>query len=151
MTEALTQRLEETFGLDIGFDGEILGTQDATENERSAADLQYQQGPIALKEEIERLFITPKGSCVDDLTYGIDLDQVGTQIDPRITTGLVRLAVLDGLEHPSFSGRFRVAELEVIWTPNAPNAISIWGVLEVFGFEGDFWQFGPVALALARS
>lgn len=147
----LTQTLEETFGLDIGFDGEILGTQSVEEDEISGADLNYQLGPAALKEEIERLFITPKGSCVDDLTYGIDLDIVGTQIDPRVTTGLCKLAVLDALEHPSFADRFRVTELEVIWTPNAPNAISIWGVIEVFGFEGLFWQFGPVALELARS
>lgn len=146
----LTQVLEETFGLDIGFDGEVLGTQSVEEDEISGADLNYQLGPSALKEEIERLFITPKGSCVDDLTYGIDLDIVGTQVDPQVSAGLCKLAVLDALEHPSLVNRFRVAELEVIWVPNAPNALSIWGVLEIFGFEGSFWQFGPVALELVR-
>lgn len=151
MTTVLTQRLEEIFGLDIGFDGEILGTQDATIEEVTGADLNYQLGPAALKEEIERLFITPKGSCVDDPSYGIDLEVIGTQVNPLISTGLCRIAVLDAFEHPSFANRFQVAELEVIWTPNAPGAISIWGVLEVFGFEGTFWQFGPVALELARS
>ena len=146
----LAQRLEELFGLDIGFDAEILGTQDATEA-NSATDLQYPNGAIALKEEIERVFLTPKGSFVDDPTYGIDLDVIGTQVDSRVTTGLARIAVLDALEHPSFANRFRVAELEVIWAPEVPNALSIFGVLEVFGFEGAFWEFGPVALELARS
>ena len=146
----LAQHLEERFGLDIGFDAEILGTQDVTEA-NSATDFQYPDGAIALKEEIERVFITPKGAFVDDPTYGIDLDVIGTQVDPRVTTGLARIAVLDALEHPSFADRFRVAELEVIWAPEIAFGISIFGVLEVFGFEGAFWEFGPIALELARS
>lgn len=149
MSDPITARLEETFGLDLGFDA-TLGAQDVVEA-ISGADYNYQQGPIALKEEIERLFITPKGSCVDDPTYGIDLSMIGETIFPPVTCGMVRVAVLDALEHPSFRGRFQVEELEVGWSPDSPGAVVVYGVLGVFGFAGVFWQFGPVALQLAQS
>jgi hypothetical protein len=87
----LTERLEETFGLDMGFDA-TLGQQEVVEA-ISGADYNYQQGPLALKEEIERLFITPKGSLVDDPTYGIDLDIVGDLLIPPIAIGMARVAV----------------------------------------------------------
>lgn len=144
----LTARLEETFGLDLGFDA-TLGQQEVVEA-ISGADYNYQQGPLALKEEIERLFITPKGSLVDDPTYGIDLDIVGDTLYPPVAIGMARVAVIDALEHPSFRDRFRVEQLEVDWRSETPNALWVYGVLGVYGFEGAFWQFGPTALQLAQ-
>lgn len=146
---ALDQRLEETFGTDIGFDA-TQGEQDVTE-EFNGADYNYQIGPQAIREEIERLFITPQGSLVDDPDYGIDLAAIiGQQLDPRVMVGLVRFEVKRALEHPSFRTRFRVKQLQAVWLPSAPNAVYVLGVIEIFGFEGAFWQFGPTALALAQ-
>lgn len=149
MANTLERRLEETFGADISFDPS-QGEQDVVE-EFNGADYNYRIGPLAIKEEIERLFITPKGSFVDDPTYGIDLRElIGQQLDPRVVVGLVRFEVKRALEHPSFATRFRVRQLQAVWLPSSPNAVYVLGVIEIFGFEGAFWQFGPTALALAE-
>ncbi len=146
----LDSTLEAIYGYDIGFDnGTGLVDADANAN---GTDFNTPMGPLALREELERLFLTPLGSCIDDPTYGIDIDYlIGTQLDPRVSIGLARLAVLNALSHPSFASRFRIAELEATWTPEYPNAIFIYGVLECFGFSGAAFQFGPIALELARS
>jgi hypothetical protein len=138
--------LEAIYGIDIGFDNDFQ-TNDATDAD---TDLAYPVGPLALAQEIERLFLTPKGSCIDDPSYGIDWEVIGTTLDPRVTLGMARLAALQALEHPSFTTRFRVAELVADWTPQTPGAIYIWGVLECFGFKGAAFQFGPIALELAK-
>lgn len=143
MSDAL---LEAIYGVDIGFDNDP-GLNDASEGDQ---DFAYPLGPLALKEELERLFLTPKGSCIDDPSYGIDWEVIGTTFDPRVTLGMTRLAVLQALEHPSFAKRFQVAELVTDWTPQTPGAVYVWGVLECFGFQGAAFQFGPVALELAK-
>lgn len=141
--------IEAIYGADLGYDNSPRVADVAEQQE--GGDFQYPDpGPLVLKEEIERLFITPKGSLVDDPTYGIDWEVIGTALDPRVTLGMTRLAVLNALEHPSFTSRFRVAELETDWTPETPNAIYIYGVLECFGFSGAAFQFGPIALELAK-
>jgi hypothetical protein len=140
--------LEIIYGDDIAYDNDPR-SGDVTEGEDP--DFVYPPpGPLVLKEEIERLFLTPKGSLVDDPTYGVDWEVIGTAFDPRISLGMTRLAALNALQHPSFASRFRVAELETDWTPETPNAIYVWGVLECFGFSGAAFQFGPIALELAR-
>lgn len=139
--------IESIYGLDIGFDNDPR-LSDVTEQ---ASDFAYPSGVLALKEEVERLFRTPKGSLIDDLAYGIDWEVIGTALDPRVTLGMTRLAVLQALEHPSFVSRFRVAELTTDWTPETPSAVYVWGVLECFGFQGASFQFGPIALELANN
>jgi hypothetical protein len=140
--------LEVIYGADLGYDNDPR-LSDVVEND--GADFQYPPpGPLVLAEELERLFITPRGSLVDNPTYGIDWEVIGTNLDPRVTLGMTRLAVLNALEHPSFASRFRVADLRTDWTPSTPNAVYVWGVLECFGFSGAAFQFGPIALELSR-
>jgi phage baseplate assembly protein W len=83
----LDSTLEAIYGYDIGFDNGT-GLVDADAN---ATDFNTPMGPLALREELERLFLTPLGSCIDDPTYGIDIDYlIGTQLDPRVSIGLAR-------------------------------------------------------------
>lgn len=139
---------ELTHGTDLAYDGDLFGLQDVL-TASTDVDFAYSVGVQALKEEIERLFLTPKGSCVDDPTYGIDLNLVGTAItDLRVTIGMARVAVLDALEHPSFATRFRVASLDVDWAPSTPNALWIIGRLEVF--NAGVLEFGPYSLELGQ-
>lgn len=143
-----TELLEAIYGIDIAYDNS-LRVKDVVGIE-GGGDFLYRSGPIALQEELERLFETPKGSCVDDPSYGVDWDFIGMAQDPRVTIGLARFAALDALEHPDFSSRFRVSELEATWRPETPDAIYIYGVLECFGFDGVAFAFGPIALQLSK-
>lgn len=144
----MADAIESLFGSDISFDASP-GLTDALANTQGT-DLAYQVGVLALREEIERLFMTPKGSLVDDPTYGIDWGLIGTNFDPRVSLGMARLAALNALQHPSFRTRFRVRQLETDWSFQTPNAIYVYGVLEVFGFRGAAFQFGAIALELAK-
>lgn len=144
----LTPLLESIYGLDLG-----TGLVDdwAADVLSGPTDFEYAAGPRALQQELERLFVTPKGAVVEDPSYGIDWGVIGTMLDPRVSLGLARLAALEALEHPSFQSRFRVAELATDWSPATPGAIYVSGVLECFGFNGAAFQFGPIALELARA
>lgn len=147
MVKQLDQVLQEIYGIDLSFDAQfgLQGTKDVLAGD---GDFAIVSGPMALAEELQRLFdLTPLGSCIDDPTYGIDLDFIGTAINPPVTCGLVKVAVLNALEHPSFAERFRVADLFVTWNPTSPNAVSVDGVLELYGFESiELVRFGPYAL-----
>jgi hypothetical protein len=138
--------IESIFGSDIAFDASP-GLTDAIASS-TETDLAYRVGVLSLREEIERLFMTPKGSFVDDPTYGIDWGLIGTNFDPRVSLGMARLAALNALQHPSFNTRFRVRQLETDYSFQTPNAIYVYGLLEVFGFSGAAFQFGPIALQL---
>ena len=135
--------LEITHGIDISFDTQfgLKGTKDVVATD---SDFVYSFGAVALAEELQRLFdLTPRGSCVDDPEYGIDLDFIGTR-NGVAAAGLARIACLQALRHPSFASRFRVRKLDVIFSPDEPNALRINGVLQVFGFEGiELYRFGP--------
>jgi len=144
----MADAIESLFGSDVSFDASP-GLTDVLPNAQNT-DFLYQEGVLALREEIERLFMTPRGSFVDDPTYGIDWQLIGTNFDPRVSLGMARLAALNALRHPSFRTRFRVRQLETDWSFQTPNAIYVYGVLEVFGFRGAAFQFGPIALELAR-
>lgn len=141
--------LEQVYGIDLSFDAQfgLQGTKDVRANIVNT-DFVYLSGPTALAEELQRLFdLTPKGSCIDDPTYGIDLDFIGTALDPKVVTGLAKTACLEALQHPSFQSRFRVAGLEVTWNASTPDALTVLGVLELSGFEGvEYARFGPYAL-----
>jgi phage baseplate assembly protein W len=143
------QNLETIYGIDVSFDVlfGLKGTKDVQANEANT-DFQYVSGPQALAQELQRLFdLTPLGSCIDDPDYGIDLDFIGTPLDPGVAAGLTRIACLWALNHPSFASRFRVDSLEVSWDPNVPNALSIDGTLQLYGFEEiPLVRFGPYVL-----
>ncbi|MBT9316280.1 hypothetical protein [Leptothoe spongobia] len=132
MSSLIEQRLEEIHGLDLAFDAATNGPQDVLFLE---TDFEYATGLNALVQEIYRIFLTPLGSLVDDPGYGIDLSMIGQANDPRITIGLTRVAFLNALQHSSFQNRFTVAQLDVEYSQNQPNALSVTGRLEVNGFE----------------
>ncbi|MEO0376645.1 MAG: hypothetical protein AAF329_18900 [Cyanobacteria bacterium P01_A01_bin.17] len=133
MAESLVeQRLLEIHGIDISFDAATVGPQDVISLE---TDFEYAEGLEALVQEVYRIFITPLGSLVDDPGYGIDLSMIGMANDPRVTIGLTRVAFLNALQHRSFENRFQVARLDVEFSQNQPNALTVTGFLEVFGYE----------------
>lgn len=144
--DSLQAHLESIYGIDIAFDARpgVRGTKDAVPN-LADSDFAYVSGPGALAQELQRLFdLTPKGSCIDDPSYGIDWDMIGTPVDPRVTVALAKAAIYQALQHPSFAGRFRVAWLDVQWRQSEPNALRCLGILECFGFEGiEYVRFGP--------
>jgi hypothetical protein len=141
--------LESVFGIDLFFDARfgVKGSKDVASNPEDT-DYQYTAGPLALAEELQRLFdLTPLGSCIDDLSYGINLDFIGQPLDPKVACALARVEALRALTHPSFKSRFRVRRLETDWTPDTPNAILIGGILELYGFRNvPYVRFGPYAL-----
>lgn len=153
MSNDLQLRLDAIYGLDIGFDVRfgVRGTKDAVVNAQGN-DFEYVSGIAALAQELQRLFdLTPRGSFIDDPEYGVDLDFIGTQNDPRITVGLAKVAVLRALQHPSFADRFQVRSLEVTFNPQEDTALRVNGVLEVFGFEGvDLVRFGDYGLRIVQ-
>lgn len=127
----LTTTLENIYGIDLSFDA--LRIKDLPAD---PTDFQYVSGVQCLAQELQRLFdLTPLGSCIDDPTYGIDWDFIGTPNDPRITVGLAKVAILRGLQHPSFDGRLKVRSLSVEFSPSEPNALRVSGVLDCYGFE----------------
>lgn len=143
------QNLELIYGTDISFDVRfgVKGTKDVVANAANT-DFKYVVGPEALAEELQRLFdLTPLGSCIDDPSYGIDLDFIGMPLDPEVGAGLARVACLKALEHPSFASRFYVESLDVSWSPNTPNALTVEGALKLYGFEKiPLVRFGPYLL-----
>lgn len=150
----LQRTLEERYGLDISFDAQfgLRGTKDVMANQNDT-DYRYVAGPVALAEELQRLFdLTPKGSFIDDPGYGIDLDFIGQPNNVGALLILTKIACLNALKHPSFATRFRVAALDVAFDPNEPNALRVVGVLECYGFESvPYWRFGPYMLRYLRS
>ena len=149
---AFLSSLEEIYGIDLSFDlgFNFKGVKDVVANQGNN-DFDYVAGPLALAQELQRMFdLSPKGSCLgdsEDLSYGIDWDFIGQPNNPEVMTGLVKVAVYQALQHPSFQARFRVAALDTYWQPESPNAISVTGILEVFGFEQiDYVRFGPFAI-----
>lgn len=143
MLDSLERSLRHRYGIDIAFDAQSC--RDAVADD---ADFVYVDGVTALQEELERLFtVTPGGSFIDDGDYGINTDWIGTSQNPEVATTLARVEILRALEHPSFATRFQVRRLEVRWNPQIPNALSVSGVLECFGFEGvPLFSFGPYAI-----
>ncbi|MCD8487904.1 MAG: hypothetical protein LRZ84_14500 [Desertifilum sp.] len=125
--------LESLFGIDIGFDlptgkAATQGTKDVIANVEDT-DYKYVKGIVALSEELQRLFdLTPKGSFIDDPTYGIDWEFIGSPADPRAMCGITKVAVYQALNHPSFRERFRVKALDVRWKPETPNVLYVRGV-----------------------
>ncbi len=140
---ALLVELEQRYGIDLAF--ETSGSNDVIEGE---TDYSYVSGPLALKEELERLFnLTQVGDLIDDPSYGLDRSFIGTALNPEVSTQIVKIAVLKALQHPSFSDRFRVRSLDCVWSPDEPNAVRVFGLLDLFGFEGvETIRFGPYAL-----
>jgi hypothetical protein len=147
MDEALLSQLEQIHGIDISFDVKtgVQGTKDVRHTDR---DFIYSPSIVALCEELQRLFdLTPKGSLIDDPDYGIDFSFIGQQLDPRVTSALVRLAVLQTLQHSGFRDRFRVNSVDAYWQSEDPNVIRVVGTLEVYGYEDvGLLSFGPYAL-----
>ena len=134
--------LESIHGIDIAFvNGDVIANRDNN-------DFEYAPHIVSLQQELQRLFDrTPVGSCLGDetdLAYGIDWDFVGTALDPVVSLALAKTAILQGLQHSSFKDRFEVQDLDVTWDPANPNALSVAGILGVFGFEGiELARFGP--------
>lgn len=147
MDKGLLTTLECLHGVDIAFDVStgVRGTKDVkfTEN-----DFVYSSGPVALAEELQRLFdLTPRGSLIDDPSYGIDWEWIGKQADPDIACAMTRLAVIRALSHPDFRSRFRIHRVDCEWRQEDPNVLRVKGMLEVYGFESiGMFEFGPYAL-----
>jgi phage baseplate assembly protein W len=145
----LEEHLLNIYGLDLSFDP----TPGIQEVRSDAESFLWVAGPTALAEEIQRLFnLTDKGSFVDDPSYGIDLrDLIGTAMDPRILINIVRLRVIEALEHPSFRSRCEVGEVRTWWESEASGAIMVEGSVRCYGFEDlDWLGFGPYALTYWR-
>lgn len=143
MSNNLEKSLRDRYGIDIGFDAGHC--RDVVVGEH---DFEYVEGLVTLQEELERLFsITPQGSFVDDPDYGLNMDWIGTSVNPEVATTLARVEIQRALEHPSFATRMQLKGLEVAWNSTEPNVLRITGTIECFGFEGvDLFSFGPYAL-----
>jgi hypothetical protein len=117
-----------TLHLDYGYSYTL---KDCDER-RDRRDIRYTDGAYQLAEELRRLFdFTPKGSLIDDPTYGVDFGFLGTTQDPKVAIALAKLACYNALLHPSFRDRFTIKSLDVQWYPSTPNALYVVGNLEL--------------------
>lgn len=127
---------ELLYGIDLDHDGSFAPDAIRDVASTEAGDPQWLSGLIVLQQELERLFhLTPKGSLVDDPTYGINWPIGEPILDVQAKVGLVQSAVGEALRHPSFRERFSVRACRGFWLPSTPTSIYVIIELELFHFQ----------------